>query len=190
MVERSNTTINNIKHAYVSKKDAGVYEPIQESTYPYNGFYRFHNAADITFTNSIVYSINGMKNNNLKSIYDLLMDDVINAKIENVNMYDYQNTEKYFNSNNQLNNDSWGVTGTNRCKNITFNNCVLNRIDAHRGIYNLNIYNSIVGRYGVNVVGFGSLNIENTKIMYTIPHFTHTSISDLKGGQNGKFKSN
>ena len=167
LVKRSNTTVNNINHAYV-KKDGNSYKNIRELTYRYNGFYRFAGAADITFTDSTVYAVNGKASKTGDSFYDFMMDDVVNATIDGVKMYDYKNKTSYFkSSSNQLNDNSWGVTGTNRCKEITFENCVLNRIDAHRGIYNLTVKNSTLGRYGIHAVGAGDLKINDVKARYT-----------------------
>ncbi|MBR5658152.1 MAG: hypothetical protein IKX10_01990 [Lachnospiraceae bacterium] len=59
----------------------------------------------------------------------------------------------------------WGVTGTNYCKSLVVQNgCEINRIDAHKGTYGLTVTDSTLGHYGVAVVGFGKLKIENSKI--------------------------
>lgn len=55
----------------------------------------------------------------------------------------------------------WGITGTNYTKDIIYKNCELNRIDAHSGVHNLTIEDSIVGIKGITVVGSGKLNINN-----------------------------
>ncbi len=59
----------------------------------------------------------------------------------------------------------WGVTGTNYCKSLVVQNgCVINRIDAHKGTYGLTVTDSTLGHYGVAVVGFGKLTLDNVKI--------------------------
>ena len=59
----------------------------------------------------------------------------------------------------------WGVTGTNYCKSLVVQNgCEINRIDAHKGTFGLSVTDSTLGHYGVAVVGFGDLKIENSKI--------------------------
>lgn len=60
------------------------------------------------------------------------MDDVINSTFDGIRMYDYYNSDKYYKNSNQLSENRWGVIGSNRCKNLTFNHCVLNRMDSHR----------------------------------------------------------
>ena len=59
----------------------------------------------------------------------------------------------------------WGVTGTNYCKSLVVQNgCEINRIDAHKGTYGLTVTDSTLGHYGVAVVGFGKLKLNNVKI--------------------------
>ena len=41
-------------------------------------------------------------------------------------------------------------------------NCTINRVDAHCGVYNLNIDNCIIGVKGITLTGGGNLNINNS----------------------------
>lgn len=60
---------------------------------------------------------------------------------------------------------SWGVSGTNYCKNFTFDGCKLARYDAHCGVVNGKIINSEVS--DVTLIGGGDMLIENTTIYKT-----------------------
>jgi hypothetical protein len=51
--------------------------------------------------------------------------------------------------------------GSNRCKNLVYDNCRLSRFDAHQGVCNATIRNSEVGKSGIHVTGFGTLLVEN-----------------------------
>ena len=53
----------------------------------------------------------------------------------------------------------WGIMGTNVCKNLVYENCILSRFDAHESTYNATIKDSQVTM--INVTGAGELTIEN-----------------------------
>ena len=61
-------------------------------------------------------------------------------------------------------NDSkyWGVSGTNYCKNFVYDSCILSRFDAHKGVANAAIKNSVIGHAGASIIGYGTLLIENS----------------------------
>ena len=165
-IVRSNTKLNNIKHVYVTNQNES--NPSKEtlavnSYYRYTGFYSFANIADVTFSNSVVYALNGDNSNTGNSTYDLNLNHVVNMNISNVKMY----------NDNQLTAALWGVTGTNHTKSITYNNCKLNRIDAHEGTTDLTIKNTTVGKHAITVTGAGYTN--NNKL--TIDNVTVISPS-------------
>ena len=164
-ISRNNTILDNISHAYVSKQNTKSL--VSKLTYRYYGFYNFKNVSDIVFKNSKVYALNGERSKTGNSTYDLIIDDVINSTFDGIRMYDYYNSDKYYNKSNQLSENRWGVIGSNRCKNMTFNHCVLNRIDSHRGIYNLTVNNSILGKHAFTLTGFGTLDINNVIVHYS-----------------------
>ena len=58
----------------------------------------------------------------------------------------------------------WGTTGTNYVKNLNLYNSSINRIDAHKGTYNLTVKNSVLGHKGIAAVGFGVMLIEDSTI--------------------------
>ena len=133
---RSNTVIKNIKHTVNNNDYIGG---------PYFGFIKLSYVADVNLVNSELFS----HKYNSKSSYDLILEHAVNINIENVKSNDIED------------NSRWGITGTNYTKDITYKNCELNRIDAHSGVHNLTIENTILGKYGITVVGSGNLNINN-----------------------------
>ena len=162
LVNRSNVLVDNIKHAIINSSK----KTISEVNHGYFGFYDFENAANVTFSNSRVYAV---KNNNahVNSTYDLVITNITNGLFKNIVMYDYTGNIDYFNKeSNQARDNLWGVNGSNKAKNITFDGCILNRIDAHTGFYNLTVKNTRLGRHGFTLIGFGELNIENVVVYY------------------------
>lgn len=59
----------------------------------------------------------------------------------------------------------WHSMISNNCKDIEVNNCELDVIDAHMGVTNLTVKNSIIGEVGIAVVGWGRLTVYNSTIM-------------------------
>ena len=168
-ISRNNTKINNITHGYVTyNKSSNTHKTKDTITYQYLGFFHFNNTSDIVFSNSKVQALK-INNKYSHSSYDIRMDSVTNIEVNSVTMNDYaKNNKSYFNqSTNQLKKDLWGVVGTNNIKNINYKNCVLNRIDTHKGVYNINIEDTIVGRNGITQIGFGTMNIKNVDFYYT-----------------------
>ncbi len=134
---RSNVIIDNINHSVSNKDIVGG---------AYYGFIRISTACEVKITNCELYSHKYKS----YSTYDLLLEYNTNVLIKGVV------------SNDIYDNNRWGITGMNYTKDITYENCVLNRIDAHCGVHNLNIYNCEVGIKGIILVGSGELNIKNT----------------------------
>ncbi len=66
----------------------------------------------------------------------------------------------------------WGVMGSNYCKNIEYDSCVLNRLDAHAGVYNTSVINTET--ITVSIIGGGTALIKDSTI------YNHCMIS-LRG---------
>jgi len=66
---------------------------------------------------------------------------------------------------NDINNSGyWGILGSNYCKNLLYDNCILSRFDAHMGVANATIRNSTLGHQGINAIGSGTFIVENSTI--------------------------
>ena len=146
---RSNVSIENINHTVNDNEIVWG---------PYFGFIKISYASYIEMTNCILYTHKCEQ----KSNYDLILEFCTNVQMNNII------------SNDIYDLDRWGITGTNYTKDITYNNCKLNRIDAHCGVHNLNIYNTEIGVKGVTVVGTGILNIKNSSSL------TSTALVNLR----------
>lgn len=134
---RSNTIIENIKHELNDDEIIAG---------PYYGFLQIAWAADVEIKDSkfVAHKFETASN------YDLIIEHSCDVRLNNVTSDDIEAKDK------------WGITGTNYTKDITFEKCRLNRIDAHCGIHNLNIKDCELGIYGITVVGSGELNITDT----------------------------
>lgn len=134
---RSNTILRNINHTLDNIEKVGG---------PYYGFIKISNVCDVQFENSQLVAHKYIT----KSNYDLILEYSSNITLENITCEDLEK------------NDRWGITGTNFTKDIIYKDCKLNRIDAHCGVYNLNIENCIIGVKGFTLTGAGNLNINNS----------------------------
>ena len=133
---RSNTVIENINHNVNNDEYIGG---------PYFGFIRLSYVSDVILKNSTLYS----HRYETKSNYDLILEHSANITICNVTSNDIENINR------------WGITGTNYTKDITYENCELNRIDAHTGVHNLTINNCTIGIKGLTLTGSGDLNLND-----------------------------
>ena len=151
-IERSNVELSNLEHKYLntSKKEISVMNT------SYNGFISAWDVANVTLTDISLRAMKSKAKNN-NSTYDLNLQHAVNITMVNVRIPENQLTNKSL----------WHVTGTNRTKNIVYDGCWLNGYDAHKGVHNLTIKNSKIGSYRVNVVGSGTLMIDNCTIQGT-----------------------
>ncbi len=147
-ITRSNVVMRGITHTIEGEGDSGA---------PYNGFVCISSAHNILF-DSLVFT--GHKT------YKLLTDvnnsmGTYEIAANNSNALTWLNCTQ----TNDINDTSrWGVMGTNYCKNLTYDGCVLSRFDAHKGMYNTTIINSTLGHMGIQAIGSGDLIIENCTI--------------------------
>ena len=119
-ISSSNVVINNVVHKYLTGLDEKAYA--KSINYHYYGFFTAQNVANITIKNSRVHALNTNYNNSTGSAtYDFVIEDVVNATIDNVVMYDYTGQANDFSttSKNQFNDTSlWVVSASNRTKNV------------------------------------------------------------------------
>ena len=136
-VSRSNTELNNITHK--------LFEDVVGRSY--YGFIQLEYATNIKIDKAELFSYlaNGY------SSYDLIIEYCTNVTVKDVT------------SNEILDTNRWGITGSNYTKDIVYENCILNRIDAHQGVHNLTLNNCKIGIYGITIAGSGNLIITKTE---------------------------
>lgn len=142
-VNRSNTEVNGIKHYITGEGATGA---------PYNGFLSVNNCAYVTVKNCVFTGHKTYQSpTTAMGSYDIGMGNAISVSFINCTQANDINDSKY-----------WGVSGTNYCKNFVYDGCILSRFDAHKGVANAAIKNSVIGHAGASIIGYGTLLIENS----------------------------
>lgn len=150
-IRRSNTVVDGIYHDIKNEGATGA---------PYSAFVSLSCCADVTVKNSTFtghkkYSTIGSAGTSVTmGTYDIGAATAVNAKFINCNQ-----------TNDITNSDYWGIAGTNYCKNLVYDGCSLSRFDAHQGVYNATVKNSVLGHHGIKLIGSGTALIENTTVL-------------------------
>ena len=150
-VRRSNTVIDGIYHDVINEGSTGA---------PYSAFVSLSCCADVTVKNSTFtghkkYSTIGSAGSSVQmGTYDIGAATAVNAKFINCNQ-----------TNDITDGDYWGIAGTNYCKNLVYDGCALSRFDAHQGVLNATVKNSVLGHHGIKLIGSGTALIENTTVL-------------------------
>ncbi|MBO5701226.1 MAG: hypothetical protein J6S71_02190 [Clostridia bacterium] len=142
-VTRSNTVIDGVTHYITGEGATGA---------PYNGFVSINNCAYVTVRNCVFTGHKTYQSpTTAMGSYDIGMGNSISVSFINCTQANDINDSKY-----------WGVSGTNYCKNFVYDGCVLSRFDAHKGVANGAIKNSVIGHAGASIIGYGTFLIENS----------------------------
>ncbi len=150
-VRRSNTVIDGIYHDIKNEGETGA---------PYSAFVSLSCCADVTlknctFTGHKKYSTTGSAGTSVTmGTYDIGAATAVNAKFINCNQ-----------TNDITDINYWGIAGTNYCKNLVYDGCALSRFDAHQGVLNATVINSVLGHHGIKLIGSGTALIENTTVL-------------------------
>ena len=149
-ITRSNTVIDGTQHAITGELDHGA---------PYNGFISVSTCFNVvvqncTLTGHKVYRTIGSAEVPVSmGSYDISVGRAINITFKNCKQF-----------NDIHNSGQWGIFGSNFCKSITFDTVEFSRFDAHQGVTNATIKNSVLGYMGINLIGKGTFLIENSKV--------------------------
>ena len=150
-VRRSNTVIDGLYHDIINEGKTGA---------PYSAFVSLSCCADVTVKNSTFtghkkYSTIGSAGTSVTmGTYDIGAATAVNAKFINCNQ-----------TNDITDIDYWGIAGTNYCKNLVYDGCAFSRFDAHQGVLNATIRNSVLCHHGIKLIGSGTALIENTTVL-------------------------
>ena len=155
---RSNVTIIDTVHEIVGEGEHGA---------PYIGFINYRNTHNLRCEN---LSLQGHK-----TFYDFFPDgrrrsamgsyDIGGSDSNDVVFYNCtQNNFFEEGSDTVPRKESayWGIMGTNYCKNLTYEKCLLSRFDAHAGIYNATVKDTAI--LNIKLTGGGTALIENCTI--------------------------
>ena len=139
-----------MKHHVVGETSVG---------HPYSGFISVSSCANVTLRNCFAtahktYRTIGAAGKPVSmGSYDYSASSVVNFTMINCRMDDINDRSR------------WGVIGTNFCKNILLEDCVLNRMDAHMGVSGSYIIRRCtLGHAGLNAIGRGLLLVEDSTL--------------------------
>ncbi len=150
-VRRSNTVIDGIYHDIINEGKTGA---------PYSAFVSLSCCADVTvkngtFTGHKKYATIGSAGTSVQmGTYDIGAATSVNSTFLNCKQ-----------TNDITDGEYWGIAGTNYCKNLTYDGCAFSRFDAHQGVLNATIRNSVLGHHGIKLIGMGTALIENTTVI-------------------------
>ncbi len=177
-IERSNVTVKNLTHRMINEPYVGEYESesgyvyddhyvkygSRHESYPYYGFinaaYVYNlNVVDASLTGHTMYyqdkkataSTGGVTPDPVRmGSYDIVIDFSYGAVFKNVSQYCETGIGdmRYY-----------GIMASNGCKNLLFEGCSLNRFDAHMGVWNATLRDTVIG-HTLNVIGGGELMLD------------------------------
>ncbi|MDR2686841.1 MAG: hypothetical protein LBB75_03750, partial [Oscillospiraceae bacterium] len=125
----------------------------------YLGFIHIADCANVTvrgcmFSGHRIYETIGSAGETVSmGTYDFSVRRAVNVTFKNCKQYD-----------SITDTSLWGIMESSFSKNLVYDGCELSRFDAHMGLANGTVRNSVLGHTGVNVTGFGTLLVENTKV--------------------------
>ena len=147
-ITRSNLTMRDVVHTIEGEGDTGA---------PYAGFIDVSRANNLLFESMVFTGHKTYKllnnDNNSMGTYEISSNNANNITWLNCTQTNDINDTAY-----------WGVMGSNYCKNLVYDGCILSRFDAHKGTHNAIIRNSEVGHQKISIIGSGTLLIENTVV--------------------------
>ncbi len=150
VVRRSNVIIEGLEHRITGEGDQGA---------PYSGFINISDCAYVTVSNTLLtghktyHTIGSAGKPVSMGSYDISVSRALNISFLNCSQTNDINDKTY-----------WGILGSNYCKNLLYDSCILSRFDAHMGVANATIRNSTLGYMGINAIGSGTFTVENSTI--------------------------
>jgi len=151
VITRSNTEVDGLRHHVVGETSVG---------HPYSGFISVRSCANVKLRNCVAtahktYKTIGAAGKPVSmGSYDYMASSVVNFSMIKCMMENINDRSR------------WGVIGTNFCKNILLEDCVLNRMDAHMGASGgYTIRRCTLGHAGLNAIGRGLLLVEGSTLL-------------------------
>lgn len=150
-ITRSHVTLRDLTHNVEGEGDHGA---------PYSAFLSVEECCDVTLRDCLLtphktyYTESKLPGKMVgMGTYDLSATAAINVHFINIRQTRDIKDTTY-----------WGLMGSNFCKELHLEHCVISRFDAHCGVTNGSIRNCVLGHMGVNLIGFGEFLIENTEV--------------------------
>ena len=150
LIERSNVLVTGLTHLVSDEQDHGA---------PYTGFLNIQKAVDVTVEDCLMtahktYTTIGAAGKPVKmGSYDISVGKSVNTTFRRIRQTTDIDDTAY-----------WGLMASNFCKSITMEDCIVSRFDAHMGVKDVTLRNCTFGHMGTQMVGFGTLTLENCEI--------------------------
>ena len=152
-ITRSNVVVDGIYHTITGELDQGA---------PYNGFIYISRCTEVTVQNC---KLSGHKTYVTIGAADAPVSmGSYDARVNSSTNVIFRNCRQI---NDIHNTKLWGIFASDYSKNILFDSVEFSRFDAHMGVANATIKNSVLGHQGINIIGTGIFLIENTKVYGT-----------------------
>ena len=153
-VQRSNATVKNIEHVIYNEPAKYDANNPQTGGHSYSGFFSVSRATNVTFENCVAQARVRCK----EGTYDIGASNANNVTYRNFTQ------SNFFQEGTQVpdTSDKWWVMGSNYCKNLNYDSCVLTRFDAHAGVYNASIKNSTLS--SIRLTGGGTFTLEDSTV--------------------------
>lgn len=150
VINRSNVRVENVTHYVEGELDHGA---------PYSGFLVFSYCADVVVSDCLLtphktYTTIGSAGRPVSmGSYDMTAGNCVNALFQHVRQTIDIDNRAY-----------WGLFASNFCKDLRMDDMIISRFDAHMGVANVTLTNSVFGYMGVQAVGFGTMLMKNCEV--------------------------
>ena len=149
-ITRSNVVIDGVNHAITEELDHGA---------PYSGFISVSTCTNVMVQNCVLSGHKTYRTiGNAGTAVSMGTYDIAVNRANNVT---FKNCRQFTDIHDP---NLWGIFGSNFSKNLTFDTVEFSRFDAHMGVTNATIKNSVLGHQGINLIGTGVCLIENTTV--------------------------
>ena len=182
-ITRPNTVIDGLEHYITDEGEHGN---------PYSAFISIQNTCNVTVQNCIVSGhrvYDGMSTVSVTPMgtYDISAGNSCNILWKNVRQHNFYHLDENGNPtsliSNARNKDGWyvwGIMGSNYCKNLVYDSCLLTRFDAHCGTYGASIINSEI--CALSIIGGGKLEVVDSII-----HSVGNNVANLRADYGSTF---
>lgn len=151
-VTRSNVTLEGVVHNIEGEGETGA---------PYAGFFTISEAVNVTVRNCLFtphktyYTASAQDPNKPVGMgtYELSLGASINVRLEGIRQTIDINNSRY-----------WGLMGSNFCKRVYLDDCIMSRFDAHMGVTEVEIRRCEFGHQRLSLIGYGDFYIENSRV--------------------------
>ena len=147
LVERAHVTLEGIRHYVTGEGEHGA---------PYGGFVNVVSTCDVTvknclFTPHFTYSVTLPTGISRMGSYEISANATIGFHMISIRQ-----------SIDIMDSRYWGLMGTNFCKDMTLDDCIISRFDAHMGVTNVTVRGCTLGHMCFLLIGHGTCLVEDT----------------------------